>query len=172
LGQSRHNSELERERTQESMKTLDSGEWGAESRMGTMMGIGVPISRTTSDEEEEDGVLEVKAHKDVHVHRKGGSPLASPPITRLEEEEEEESGVNRIPHEGKVVGRTIHEGHAHAIPDNAGEIESNKPTKDLVGTTTKAGASSGAHTDEEEDDDEIQRIPGAFIWDKVKAALP
>jgi hypothetical protein len=153
------------------MKTVDSGDWGEEHRTGSMMmGNGVPISRTTSDEEEEDGVLEVKGHTNKHVHRTGSSPLASPPTTGLGEESGE-ARVDHIPHDTKVAGHSIHKGHAHAIPDHAGEIESNKTAKDLVGTTTKAGASYSANHDDDEDD-ENQRIPGAFIWDKVKAALP
>lgn len=156
--QSRQNSELGREST----KTSDSGEWGGsvgDSRSPT----GVGISRTTSDEEEEgDEGLEVKGFG--RGNRTGSSPLASPPI-QAEEDGEGGHGSSPIPHERKVAGHSIHEGHAHAIPDHAGEIESSKTGKELVGDKP-------SKDQQHEDDDDGFRIPGAFIWDKVKQALP
>ena len=114
LGKIRHQSDLEREKTKESLETVDSGEWGPENREDSMIGsmIGKPISRTTSDEEE-DGMLAVRSHKHGHGHGSGhGEGVGTG-----------ETGVGHIPLEEKVTGQTIHEEHAYAIPDHAGEIE-------------------------------------------------
>jgi hypothetical protein len=51
-----------------------------------------------------------------------------------------------------MAGADIHTGHAGAIPDEAGPIHSKKHQEE--------------HSSDSSEDE--RRMPGAFIWDKIK----
>ena len=120
----RSHSHLVREQTGDSFRTDESGGWGP-SRHGT----GLRDGRTTSDEEEDAKEDSVGEEWEVKSHRHN------------------QSSASTLSQKEKVAGASIHEGHAHALPDKAGDMEP-KP----------------APTAADEDSDDGPHVPGAFLW--------
>jgi hypothetical protein len=129
----------------EHSSTEDSGGWN--SLMSSSTGLVIKDGRTTSDEEDhkDEGVGEEWEPKSRHSTSTSTSSVAR---------KDKQGEVHHVPSQDKVAGKSIHEGHAHAIPSPAGDIE----TKPQQVAPAK---------DKEDSDSDDPWIPGAFIWDKI-----
>lgn len=135
--------------TEESLRSESSGGWDS-SRPGTSLRGGA----TTSDEEEASKGAEEEGIGDEWEVR----PRRHPPSSSLSSQPQpQKAEEHHFPEDAKVAGVSIHEGHAHVVPQGAGEIE--------------AKASSKVDKGQMNDSDEEMHIPGAYIWDKIKDKL-
>jgi calcium/calmodulin-dependent protein kinase I len=139
-------SHLSKTDTGESYKTDDSGGWDSSSRPSPQ-GTELRGGATTSDEEEESKGETIGEEWEVKPHRHH-------PSSSLSSQSQKAKDEHHVPEDAKVSGVSIHEGHAHLIPDEAGKVE----------------GKAGLQTANKDSDDERQ-FPGAFIWETIKGHI-